>query len=695
MNVYTTDSIRNVVLLGHGGCGKTSLVEAMAYVSGLTGRLGKVSDGTTISDYDKEEIKRKFSINTSVVPLIWKDTKINLLDTPGYFDFVGEAEEAVAAADAAIIVVSGKAGVEVGTEKAWELCEKYKLPRMFFVSEMDVDHASFREVVEKLTELYGKKIAPFYQPMRENEKFVGYINVMKMAGRRFTGIGIREECEIPEYSKANLDIYREAMMDAVAETSEEFMERYFAGDEFSVGEIRAAMKTNVNDGSIIPVSMGSSIELRNIHNLMNDIVELFPSPDKKKCAGINMKTNEIFEGDYNFATSKSAYVFKTIADPFIGKYSLIKVCSGVIKSDDTLYNATTETEEKISKLYVMRANKPEEVSELHAGDIGAIGKASCKTGDTLSTKAVPVVYGKTEISKPYTYMAYKAKNKGDEDKISQALAKIMDEDLTVKSVNDSENRQTLLYGMGDQHLAVIVSMLAEKYKVDVELTKPKVAFRETLRKKSDVEYKYKKQSGGHGQYGHVKMTFEPSGDLDTAYVFEQQVVGGAVPKNYFPAVEKGIQESVQKGPLAGYPVVGVKAVLYDGSYHPVDSSEMAFKMATILAFKKGFMEASPVLLEPIISMKVTVPDKYTGDVMGDLNKRRGRVLGMNPDHEGNTIIEADVPLLEIYGYSTVLRSMTGGSGDFSYEFARYEQAPNDIQEKEIAARASKVDGADE
>ncbi len=690
MNVYTTDSIRNVVLLGHGGCGKTSLVEAMAYVSGLTGHLGKVSDGTTISDYDKEEIKRKFSINTSVVPLIWKDTKINLLDTPGYFDFAGEAEEAVAAADAAIIVVSGKAGVEVGTEKAWELCEKYKLPRMFFVSEMDVDHASFREVVEKLTELYGKKIAPFYQPMRENEKFVGYINVMKMAGRRFTGIGTREECEIPEYSKANLDIYREAMMDAVAETSEEFMERYFAGDEFSVGEIRAAMKTNVNDGSIIPVSMGSSIELRNIHNLMNDIVELFPSPDKKKCAGINMKTNEIFEGDYNFATSKSAYVFKTIADPFIGKYSLIKVCSGVIKSDDTLYNATTETEEKISKLYVMRANKPEEVSELHAGDIGAIGKAGCKTGDTLSTKAVPVVYGKTEISKPYTYMAYKAKNKGDEDKISQALAKIMDEDLTVKSVNDSENRQTLLYGMGDQHLAVIVSMLAEKYKVDVELTKPKVAFRETLRKKSDVEYKYKKQSGGHGQYGHVKMTFEPSGDLDTPYVFEQQVVGGAVPKNYFPAVEKGIQESVQKGPLAGYPVVGVKAVLYDGSYHPVDSSEMAFKTAAIQAFKKGFMEASPILLEPIETLTVLVPDKYTGDVMGDLNKRRGRVLGMNPAGAGKTEVVADVPMMELFGYSTDLRSMTGGSGTYSYEFARYEQTPSDVQEKEVAARAAEV-----
>lgn len=690
MNVYTTDSIRNVVLLGHGGSGKTSLVEAMAYVSGLTGRIGKVTDGTTISDYDKEEIKRKFSINTSVVPIIWKDTKINVLDTPGFFDFVGEVEEAVAAADAAIIVVSGKAGVEVGAEKAWELCEKYKLPRMFFVSDMDVDNASFREVVENLTEMYGKKIAPFYQPIRENEKFVGYINVMKMAGRRFTKNGQHEECEIPEYSRANLDIYREAMMDAVAETSEEFMERYFAGDEFSVGEIRSAMKMNVEDGSIVPVSMGSSTEIHNIHNLMNDIVELFPSPDKKVCAGINAKTNEIFQADYNFSKAKSAYVFKTIADPFIGKYSLIKVCSGVVKSDDVLYNATSESEEKLSKLYVVQGNKPIEMPELHAGDIGAIGKASCKTCDTLSTKATPVIYGRTEISKPYTYMAYQAKKKGDEDKISQALAKMMDEDLTIKAVNDAENRQTLLYGMGDQHLSVITSILAEKYKVEIELTKPKVAFRETLRKKSDVEYKYKKQTGGHGQYGHVKMTFEPSGDLETAYVFDQMVVGGAVPKNYFPAVEKGIQESVLKGPLAGYPVVGVKAVLYDGSYHPVDSSEMAFKTAAVQAFKKGFMDASPILLEPIVTMTVLVPDKYTGDVMGDLNKRRGRVLGMNPAGTGKTEVVADVPMMEIFGYNTDLRSMTGGSGVFSYEFARYEQTPSDVQEKEVAARAAEV-----
>ena len=689
MNIYTTDKIRNVVLLGHGGCGKTSLVEAMAYVSGLTTRIGKVADGNTISDYDKEEIKRKFSITTSVVPIIWEGCKINLLDAPGYFDFVGEAEEAVSAADAAIIVVSGKAGVEVGTQKAWELCDKYKLPRMVFVSEMDVDHASFRQVVEDLTNLYGKKIAPFYMPIRENEKFVGYINVCKMEGRRFTDIGKREPCPIPEYSKDNLAICREALMDAVAETSEEFMERYFNGEEFTFGEIRAAMKFNVCDGDIIPVSMGSSTEIRNIHNLMNDIVELFPSPDKKPCNGINMKTNEIFEANYDFSKAKSAYVFKTIVDPFIGKYSLIKVSSGVIKSDDTLYNQERDAEEKLNKLYIMQGNKPIEVTELHAGDIGAIGKlSSTKTGDTLSTKATPVLYGKTEMSKPYTYKRYRAKNKGDEDKVSQALSRMMEEDLTLKNVNDSENRQTLLYGMGDQHLDVVVSKLADKFKVEIELERPKVAFRETIRKKADVDSKYKKQSGGHGQYGHVKMTFEPSGDLETPYVFEQIVVGGAVPKNYFPAVEKGIQESVVKGPLAGYPVVGVKAVLYDGSYHPVDSSEMAFKTATCQAFKKGFMDASPVLLEPIVTMTVTVPDKYTGDVMGDLNKRRGRVLGMNPVAGGKQEVVADVPTSDNYAYSTDLRSMTGGSGEFSYVFARYEQAPSDVQEKEVAARAA-------
>ena len=688
MKVYRTDEIRNVVLLGHGGSGKTSLAEAMAYVSGATNRMGKITDGNTISDFDKEEQKREFSISTSLIPIEWEKAKINILDTPGYFDFVGEVEEAVSVADAAVIVVSGKAGVEVGTEKAWELCDKYKLPRMIYVTEMDVDDASFRQVVQDLTDRYGKVIAPHFQPIRENEKLVGYVNVIKNAARRYTGVGQREECEIPEYCKPNLEIYRDKLLEAVAETSEAFMERYFDGDEFSVEEIRSAMRTEVMDGDIVPVAMGSNIQAQGVANLLSDIVRFFPSPDNRSCAGINRKTNEIFEGNYDFAKAKSAYVFKTMVDPFIGKYSFIKVCSGVLKGDDTLYNGDSDAEAKLGKIYTMVGNKPTEVSELFAGDIGAIAKlANTKTGDTLSTKNTPVMYGKTEYSKPYTYMKYICNNKGDEDKVSQALQKMMAEDVTLKTVNDSENRQTLLYGMGDQHLEITASKLATRYKCEIKLETPKVAFRETIKKKSDVDSKYKKQSGGHGQYGHVKMRFEASGDLETPYVFEEEVVGGAVPKNYFPAVEKGLQEAVVKGPLAGYPVVGVKAVLYDGSYHPVDSSEMAFKTATIQAFKKGFMEASPVLLEPIASLTVTVPDDYTGDVMGDLNKRRGRVLGMNPVSGGKQEIVADIPMTGLFGYCTVLRSMTGGRGVYSYEFSRYEQAPSDVQEAEISKRA--------
>ena len=658
MKVYRTDEIRNVVLLGHGGSGKTSLAEAMLYVSGAVSRMGKISESNTTSDFDKEEQKRGFSISTSLIPIEWEKAKINILDTPGYFDFVGEVEEAVSAADAAVIVVSGKAGVQVGTEKAWELCDKYNLPRMVYVTEMDMDDASFRQVVEDLTVRYGKKIAPHFQPIRENEKLVGYINIIKNAGRRYTGIGQREECEIPDYCLPNLKILRDSLMEAVAETSEEFMDRYFEGDEFSIEEIRAAMRTEVMDGDIVPVAMGSNVQAQGVANLLSDIVRFFPSPDKRSCACIHRTKSEIYEADYDFSKAKSAYVFKTMVDPFIGKYSFVKVCSGVLKGDDVLYNAEADAEEKPGKLYTMCGNKPTEVSELFAGDIGAIAKlGSTKTGDTLSTKNTPITYSRTE-------------------------------DVTLRAVNDSENRQSLLYGMGDQHLEIAASKLAARYKVEIKLETPKVAFRETIRKKSDVDTKYKKQSGGHGQYGHVKMRFEPSGDLETPYVFEEEVVGGAVPKNYFPAVEKGLQDSVVKGPLAGYPVVGVKAVLYDGSYHPVDSSEMAFKTATIQAFKKGFMEAGPVLLEPIASLKVTVPDDYTGDVMGDLNKRRGRVLGMTPVSGGKQIIEADIPMTGLFGYCTVLRSMTGGRGTYEYQFARYEQAPSDVQEKEIAARAA-------
>lgn len=690
MNVYTTDKIRNVAILGHGGCGKTSLVEAMAYLAGLTSRMGKTSDGNTISDFGKEEIKRQISISTSIVPLEWEGYKINLLDTPGSFDFVGEVEEAVSAADAAIIVISGKAGVEVGAEKAWELCDKYKLPRMIFVTDMDVDNASFRQVIEDMTSQYGKKMAPFHLPIRENEKFVGYINVITETGYRWVGKEVKE-CEIPDYSMANLKLCRDTLMEAVAETSEEMMERYFGGEVFSEAEIRAALRTNVNDGSIVPMSMGSSLLCQGIYTLLDDIVKYMPSPENREIAGINMKTNEIYQANYDFSKAKSAYIFKTIVDPYIGKYSLLKVCSGVLKTDDLMYNSEKEIEEKISKLYILQGNKPIEVPEVHAGDICALAKlTAARTGNTISTKATTIRYGKAEISKPYTYLRYKAVNKADMDKISTTLQKITHEDLTLKVVNDAENRQMLLYGIGEQQLEIIASKLLNEYKAEIELSKPKVAFRETIRKTSDVEYKYKKQSGGHGQYGHVKMRFSTSDDIEKPYIFEQEVVGGAVPKNFFPAVEKGIQDAVVKGPLAAYPVVGIKAVLYDGSYHPVDSSEMAFKVAATQAFKKGFMEANPILLEPIANLKVTVPENYTGDVMGDLNKRRGRVLGMTPVAGGKQIVEADIPMTGLFGYCTVLRSMTGGRGEFSYEFARYEQAPSEVQEAEVKERAAKV-----
>ncbi|MDY3797416.1 MAG: elongation factor G, partial [Agathobacter sp.] len=632
-----------------------------------------------------------FSIHTSLLPIPWGDVKVNILDTPGYLDFVGEVEEAVSVADAAVIVVSGKSGIEAGTRRAWELCEKYKLPRMIFVTEMDIDNASFRQVVEDLQAMYGKKIAPFHLPIREDAQFVGYVNVVQQKAKRWKDDGTVEKFDVPDYSKDNLGICRDALLEAVAETSEEFMDRYFNGDEFSEDEIRQALRVNVIDGSIVPVLMGSNIMARGMYTLMADIVKYFPSPDKRECAGINTKTNEVYQANYDFSKPKSAYVFKSIVDPYIGKYSLIKVNSGVLKTDDTLYNFHRDFEEKIGHLYVLRGNKTEEVTELHAGDIGALAKLQkTLTTDSLSTKSNPVAYIRTTISKPYVSKRYKAKNKGDEDKISQALQKLLMEDLTLQHVNDSENGQTLLYGMGDQHLEVIASILLEKYKVDIELMRPKVAFRETIRKKSDVEYKYKKQSGGHGQYGHVKMTFEPSDEPETPYIFDQCVVGGAVPKNFFPAVEKGIAEAVKSGPLAAYPVIGVKAVLYDGSYHPVDSSEMAFKVAATQAFKKGFMEAHPVLLEPIAQLKVVVPDSYTGDIMGDLNKRRGRVMGMNPLDNGNQEIVADIPYLELYGYNTQLRSMTSGSGTFSYEFSRYEQAPDDVAKKQIEERASKL-----
>ena len=680
MDIYTSDKIRNVVILGHGGCGKTTLIEAVAYTMKVTNRQGKVEDGNTISDFDKEEIKRRFSISTAVIPIIWEDTKINFLDTPGYFDFVGETQEAMAAADAAIIVISAKAGVEVGTIRAWELCEQYKLPRMFFITDMDDDNASYRQVVEQLTDLYGKKIAPFHLPIRQNEKFIGFVNIVKMEGRKFTTLSEYEECDIPEYSMPNLTTCREALLEAVAETSEDRMERYFAGEEFTQEEISTALRENVMDGTLVPVLMGSGLNCQGTTMLLQAIEKYFPSPDKTITTGVNTKTNEEVDVKFEENNPMTANVFKTIVDPFVGRFSVVKVHSGILKADTMVWNPIKESEEKVAKLYILRGKEQFEVRELHAGDIGAISKLTITaTGDTLTTKEAPIIYRKPEVAKPYTFLRYSTKNKGDEDKVSQALAKMLEEDLTLLVKNDTMNRQSLIFGIGEQQLEIVVSKLLSRYKVEIELSKPKVSYQETIRKPAKVQGRYKKQSGGHGQYGDVHIEFEPSGDLNTPYLFEEKVFGGAVPKNFFPAVEKGIAESVVKGPLAGYPVVGVKATLVDGSYHPVDSSEMAFKMAAIQAFKKSFELTGPVLLEPIVSLRVVVPDRFTGDIMGDLNKRRGRVMGMNPCELGKQEIVADIPMAELVGYSTDLRSMTGGIGDYSYEFTRYEQAPPEVQ----------------
>ena len=696
MKNYASNRVRNVVLLGHSGSGKTTYSEAALYYSGATKRFGKVEDGNTVSDYEAEEIRRKVSINTSVIPVEWQDTKINFLDTPGYFDFAAEVKLAMNVADTGLIMVSAKSGVEVGTEKAWEYCEEMHLPRIIFINQMDDENADFEKTLADLRKNFGKAVAPLQIPFDdENGNFIGFINLIKRDARKKVN-GKLEKCEMPEDKKDQVEVLRSMLIEVAAESSEELMEKFFNDEELTEEEIYDGLQVGIANHSIAPVMCGSATLGYGVKLLMNTIVR-FTLP------AIEAKANfhAFHDGkDVVYCSSDderfSAYVFKTIADPYIGRLNLFRVMTGKLDTTMSVYNEEKDTVEKVGRLYVMRGKEQIEVDELHSGDIGALAKLSnTSTQDTLSLKDANIIIPKIALPGSVLCMAIKPKGKGDEDKLSAALTKIREEDPTIKMEVNPETKQTLVYGVGEQQLDVMVQKLKAKYKIEVDLTDPIIPYRETIKAKASVRGRYKKQSGGHGQYGHVKMTFEPSGDLEQPYVFEQTVVGGAVPKNYFPAVEKGIQESCLKGPVAAYPVVGVKAVLYDGSYHPVDSSEMAFKTAAKQAFKKGFLEASPVLLEPIASLKVVVPDKYTGDIMGDLNKRRGRVLGMNPTDHGYQEIVADIPYMELFGYNTDLRSMTGGSGTYSYEFSRYEQAPSDIQEKEIAARASKVEKLDE
>lgn len=683
MKLYDTANIKNFCLLGHGNSGKTSLAEAMLYTAGNTDRLGRTADGNTVMDFDPEEIKRKFSISTALAACEWHGVKFNILDTPGYFDFVGEVQEAVRVSDAAVIVLSGKSGVSVGAEKAWKYCEDKKLPRLIFINKVDDERVNYQGVMQQLKDKFGKRIAPFQLPIREGEKITGFVNIVEREARKFDG-NRTVTAEMPAEVGDELEELRNMICEAVAETSEELMEKYFAGEEFTLPEMYSALRAGVAAGDIVPVLCGSAYHKLGISSLMNAIDAYFPAPDSgDDFIMATKKDGTPSRIKVDVSDPMSALVFKTVADPYVGKLSYFKVYSGVMTPDTTVYNMNKDINEKIGKIYVVNGKKQIEVSRLNAGDIGAVAKLTkTATGDTLSGLNHPLELEGIDFVKPNMSLAVVPKVKGDEDKIAQGLTKLMEEDKTFKLETNKETRQQILKGLGDQHIEVIVSKLKNKFGVDVSFEPPKVPYREAIRKHVKAEGKHKKQSGGHGQYGHVWIEFEPSED---GLVFEEKVFGGSVPKGYFPAVEKGLLESMQHGVLAGYPMVGLKATLVDGSYHDVDSSEMAFKIAANLAYKAGMVQASPVILEPIGHLKVTVPDSYTGDIIGDINKRRGQMLGMNPAKDGMTEIEGEVPVAEMHSYSSDLRSMTQARGDFEFEFDRYQEAPSNIAEKIIAA----------
>ncbi len=688
MKNYVSNRIRNVVLLGHSGSGKTTYAEAALYYSGATKRFGRVEDGNTVSDYEAEEIRRKVSINTSVIPVEWQDTKINFLDTPGYFDFAAEVKLAMNVADTGLIMVSAKSGVEVGTEKAWEYCEEMHLPRIIFINQMDDENADFEKTLADLRKNFGKAVAPLQIPFDdENGNFIGFINLIKRDARKKVN-GKLEKCPMPEEKKDQVEVLRSMLVEVAAESSDELMEKFFNDEELTEEEIYDGLLAGITSHSIAPVMCGSATLGYGVKLLMNTIVRFTPPAIEAKA-----NFHAFHDGkDVVYCSSDderfSAYVFKTIADPYIGRLNLFRVMTGKLDTTMSVYNEEKDTVEKVGRIFVVRGKEQIEVDELHSGDIGALAKLSnTSTQDTLSLKDANIIIPKITLPGSVLCMAIKPKGKGDEDKLSAALAKIREEDPTIKMEVNPETKQTLVYGVGEQQLDVMVQKLKAKYKIEVDLTDPIIPYRETIKAKASVRGRYKKQSGGHGQFGDVVMEFEPSYDTTTPVVFEEKIFGGSVPKQYFPAVEKGLQECVQSGVLAGYPVVGLKATLTDGSYHPVDSSEMAFKMATAVAFKEGIPQAKPVILEPIEHVEVLIPEKYMGDIMGDITKRRGRILSMDAVGMKKCIV-AEVPTAEMHKYATDLRSMTQSRGEYSHHFERYEEAPMEVQKKIIEARAA-------
>lgn len=679
MKNYRTEFIRNVVLVSHSGAGKTSLSEAMLFNSGAIGRLGKVDNGTTTSDYDPAEVRRKISINLSLLPFEWKDSKINIIDTPGYADFVGEVKAALRVADGAIVVVCAASGVEVGTELVWKYVDEQAKPRMLFVNKIDRENADFYKVVEQLKVKFGAKCVPIQLPIGSQDNFQGVVDLVRMKAWSDN----REE-EIPPSLESKVDTFREGLIEAVAETDDNLLVKYLEGEEITEDEINQGLRVGAAAGKIVPVLVGSALRNKAVPQLLDAICNYLPSPvEGGKTAARNLLTQQDEAIEPDGATPLAALVFKATADPYIGRLTYFRVYAGAIYSDSQVWNATKNRGERIGQLLMVKGKEQVPVSQLIAGDIGAVAKlAETSTGDTLCSQDHPLVLSSIEFPTPVFSAAVHPKTKSDLDKLGAALGRLCEEDPTLNVRKEPDTAETLLSGMGEAHVEVATDKMRRKFGVEVRIEIPSVPYKETITTPVKVEYKHKKQTGGHGQYGHVFLELEPL-PRGSGFEFTQRVVGGAVPKNYIPAVEKGVIEALQEGVVAGYPIIDVRATLYDGSYHPVDSSDIAFKIAGAHAFRKGVSQGQPVLLEPIMNVQVTVPEGFTGDTIGDLNGKRARVLGMVPE-EGSTVIEAQAPLAEMLRYATDLRSITQGRGNFTMEFSHYEEVPSHISQKFVA-----------
>lgn len=684
MKEYKIENVRSIGIMGHGGTGKTSLAESILYDCKETDRIGRIEDGTTICDYDPEEKKRQISISMAVAPCEWNNHRLYFVDTPGYFDFVGEVIESLRAVDTALITVCSVSGLQVGTEKAWNFANKLKVPRAFFINKVDRENSNFERALQQLKDKYGMAVVPLQIPIGKESSFKGVINITEQKAKIFDPKAkTMIDTEIPGDLQSLVDEYRNALMEAVAETDEELLDKYLGEGELSNEEIITGLRKGIQSCEIAPVFCGSALSNVGIHTLLDNIVSYFPSPaDKEIYEGVNPKTQDKVQRKADPNEPFSAFVFKTIADPFIGRLSLFRVLSGSISSDSTVYNSTQDKTEKFGTIYLLKGKNQTPVQKLMPGEIGAVAKLQYTvTGDTLSEQGKPVSFGRIEFPETCISMTVAPKSKGDEDKISSGLSKLLEEDPTFRISRDVETAEMIISGLGELHLEIIANKLKNKFGTEVTLDTPNVPYRETIKKVADVQGKYKKQSGGHGQYGDVSIKFEPQYETEDL-VFVDQIVGGVVPRQYIPAVEKGLRDCIKKGILAGCPVINLKATLHYGSYHPVDSSEMAFKTAASLAFKNGLKDANPILLEPIMHMEITVPDENMGDVIGDINRRRGRVLGMEPQ-DGMQVVTVEVPMAEVFKYATDIRSMTQARGSFTSKLVRYEEVPGQIAQKII------------